>query len=574
MRTKTNGPLSDEDTFLKKVQALQDKIWPKEISRDLYYPHGEIAITDYLRRWAQKVPDRSAFIFYGYHLSYQKLDEYSDRCAAMLQANGISKGDPVAVYMGSCPQFIIAFFGILKAGGIHVPVNPMFKEHELLHELKDSGATIVISEHGLVPLVRKVQADSCVRLVISTGLAEMIPTTPTVPIPGSVANAVSRSETKCDSFLDLLETAGLPTPIEADLDAVAALNYTGGTTGMPKGCIHSQREMIFTCAKACRTNSPLYEGEITLNIYPLFWIAGEDLGILFPIFTGATCVLLARWDTVSFMAAVQYYQVQRAVMLVDSAVDVMDHPLVDDFDLTSIETTGVSSLVKKLNPQYRDRWKRLTGSVMVELSFGMTETHTCDTFTRGMQRDDFDLSLPPITVGLPVPGTEFKICDFETHKLLDIGQEGEICVRSPSVLKAYWRQPKATADSIVNGWLRTGDIGTIDELGLIRFLGRQKEMLKVRGMSVSPVEIEAFLCMHPAVDACGVIGRPDEARGQVPVAFVCLAPEQVGAVTAGAIHEWCREVMASYKAPEIRIVDQLAMTATGKVKKFELEKLL
>lgn len=566
----TTTAAQDEHAFLAKVRALQDRIWPTEIPREPHYPFGEIAITDYLRRWAREAPDRDAFIYYGHRLTYAELDQLSDRCAAMLRAKGIVPGDPVAVFMGSCPQFVIAFYGILKAGGIHVPVNPMFKEHELIHELNDTGASIVIAEHGLVPMVQKVQPDSSVRRIIATGLAELIPAEPEVPVPDSVSGAATASD--ADSFLTLLDQAGAPIPVPANLDAVAALNYTSGTSGMPKGCVHTQRDMIFTCAKACRTNTPLFEGEVTLNFHPLFWIAGEDLGVLFPVFSGATCVLLARWDPVSFMAAVQRYRVNRTVMLVDNASDVMDHPRVSEFDLTSIETSGVSSLVKKLNADYRARWRDLTGSIMAELSFGMTETHTCDTFTRGLQDNDFDLNLPPITVGLPVPGTDFKICDFESHELLDLDQEGEICVRSPSILKEYWGRPDATADAIVNGWLRTGDIGVIDSMGLIRFLGRRKEMLKVRGMSVSPVEIEAFLGKHPAIIGSGVIGRADEERGQVPVAFVRVDPAQ--ATSADTIRDWCRDVMATYKIPEVRIVDELPMTATGKVKKFELEKLL
>jgi acyl-CoA synthetase (AMP-forming)/AMP-acid ligase II len=332
--------------------------------------------------------------------------------------------------------------------------------------------------------------------------------------------------------------------------------------------------MIYTAATACRTNAPMAAGEVSLNFHPLFWIAGEDLGLVLPIFTGATCVLLARWDPVGFMAAVERYRATHVMMLVDNAVEVMDHPRAGAFDLTSLETTGVSSFVKKLNHEYRERWRALTGSTMAELSYGMTETHTCDTFTRGLQAEDFDLSLQPILVGLPVAGTAFKICDFETHALLPLGAEGEICVRSPSLLKGYWNRPDASGEALVNGWLRTGDIGVIDEHGLLHFLGRRKEMLKVKGMSVFPAELEAILGRHPAILGSGVIGRPDEERGQVPVAFVRLDPEKGAGVTAEDLAEWCREAMATFKRPEIRIVDALPLTATGKVKKHELEKLL
>jgi acyl-CoA synthetase (AMP-forming)/AMP-acid ligase II len=209
---------------------------------------------------------------------------------------------------------------------------------------------------------------------------------------------------------------------------------------------------------------------------------------------------------------------------------------------------------------------------MIEAAWGMTETHTCDTFTTGQQADDFDLKSQPIFVGLPVPGTEFKITSFETDELLPLGAEGEIVVRSPSLLKSYWNKPEATAASLRDGWFHTGDIGLLDDAGFLHFLGRRKEMLKVNGMSVFPAEIEALLGQHPAVAGSGVIGRADEARGQAPVAFV-LAKEGAG-LTEAALAAWCRQNMATYKVPAIHIVDQLPMTATGKVKKEELARLL
>jgi acyl-CoA synthetase (AMP-forming)/AMP-acid ligase II len=204
----------------------------------------------------------------------------------------------------------------------------------------------------------------------------------------------------------------------------------------------------------------------------------------------------------------------------------------------------------------------------------MTETHTSDSFTTGMQDDDFDLKSRPTFVGLPVPGTEFKICDFETGAILPLGAEGEICCRTPSLLKGYWNKPEATADTLRDGWLHSGDIGVIDEDGYLHYLGRRKEMIKVKGMSVFPGEVEALLGQHPAVAGSGVVPRADEDRGQVPVAFVLLKPEAAAGVTSQSIEGWCRERMAVFKVPEVRIVDALPMTATGKVKKQELGALL
>jgi fatty-acyl-CoA synthase/long-chain acyl-CoA synthetase len=359
---------------------------------------------------------------------------------------------------------------------------------------------------------------------------------------------------------------------QARLDEVAALNYTGGTTGLPKGCVHTHGDMLYTCASYLSVANRLEQDSVLLNFLPEFWIAGENGGLLFPVFAGCRLVLLARWDAEAFMAAVQRYRVSHCTLLVDSAAEVLEHPRVGEYDFSSLRVSGAISFIKKLTPSYRQRWRELTGTTLVETSFGMTETHTCDTFIVGFQQDDFDLNSAPTFVGLPVPGTDFKVCDFETGELLPLGAEGELCIRSPSLLKGYWNRPEASAEVLRDGWLHTGDLGQITELGFIRYLGRRKEMIKVNGMSVFPSELEALLGQHPAVLASAVLARPDERRGQQPVAFVVLKPG--AGESAESLLAWCREAMAVYKVPEVRVVASLPMTATGKTKKNELEPLL
>ncbi len=560
----------DEARYLAELRALWAANWPAGVPTEPRYPWGEATLPEYLHRWAGKQPDKPALIFYGTEISYAELDRLSDAFAALLAAHGAVRGDRVAVFLPNCPQFTVAFYGILKLGCVHVPVNPMFKEHELLYELEDTGAVIMLAQDQLMPLVRTVRDRTTLRTVFTTSLAEMIPAEPTLPVPEGAA----QPKQDCPGTIDLLpalQTAGPPPRATTGLDDVAALNYTGGTTGMPKGCVHTQRDMLYTAATTNTCANGSDHRDVMLNFHPVFWIAGENFGLIFPVVCGATLVLLARWDPLAWMAAVQRYRVTLAGLLVDNAVAILDHPDVGRYDLRSLRSTRVSSFVKKLNETYRRRWQALTGVMMIEAAWGMTETHTCDTFTTGQQRDDFDLKSQPIFVGLPVPGTEFKIAAFDTGELLPLGSEGEIVVRSPSQLKSYWNKPEATAASIKDGWFHTGDIGLLDTDGFLHFLGRRKEMLKVTGMSVFPAEIEALLGQHPAVIGSGVIGRPDERRGQVPAAYVLADP--AAGLTEAALAEWCRQNMATYKVPTIHIVDSLPMTATGKVKKEELAKL-
>ena len=561
-----------ERDYLQQLLELQQAAWPDGHANEPQYPLGQRPLTHYLQHWAQTTPDKPAVRFYGHDLSYAELDDLSDRFATLLLDNGVQPGDRVAVYLPNCPQMHIVFYGILKAGAVHCPVSPMAMPMELAYQLKDCGAQVIVSFDQLLPVVRQV-ADECqLRLLISTSLSEVCPAEPPFPVPDLLL-APKLPITDSIDLLPALATTpprtDLPEPM---LDDIAALNYTGGTTGLPKGCIHTHGDMLYTCASFLPAALGLDEDRVSLNFMPEFWIAGENAGLLFPVFGGTSLVLLARWDALAFMGAVQYYRVNHTGLLVDSAAEILDHPQRDQFDLSSLTVTSCVSFIKKLTPEYRRRWRELTGCTLFETSFGMTETHTCDTFTAGLQDDDFDLKSAPTFVGLPVPGTEFKVCDFDSGQLLPLGSEGELCVRSPSLLKGYWNRPEASAEALRDGWLHTGDSGVITEQGFIRYLGRRKEMLKVNGMSVFPSELEAMLGQHPDLLASAVIGRPDERRGEMPLAFVVAKPGS--GLTGEALIDWCRQIMASYKVPEVRLVDSLPMTATGKVKKNELKELI
>ena len=560
----------NESEYLDQLRALWKKAWPKGIPSTPQYPHREIALSEYLRAWAKKQPEHPAVIFYGNVLTYAELDRQSDRFAALLSSKGVRKGDRVAVFLPNCPQFHIVFFGILKLGAIHVPVSPLSRAFELEYELNDTDAEVIVALDQLIETVNQVKDKTRLREVMVTSFAEVIPDNPTIPVPDSV-NLPRIPVSDATDLLPAIAAMGEVAPLPpAKLDDIAALNYTGGTTGMPKGCVHTQGDMVYTAAANYGIALDINNDSVFLSFFPEFWIAGENLGLIFPLFAGATLVLLTRWDPMGVLAAIDRYKVTIMAMPVDGAVELMDHPRFKQYSLASLKQVRVVSFVKKLNPDYRGRWKQLTGTTLAESAWGMTETHTSNTFTTGFQDNDFDLTSQPIFVGLPVPGAEFKITDFETGEIVPIGSEGEIRVRTPSLLKSYWNKPEATAEALVDGWLRTGDIGVVDNDGFLHFLGRRKEMLKVKGMSVFPPEIEALLGQHPAVLGSGVVGREDADKGQVPVAFIQLKPEARGRTTPEEIQAWCKERMAVYKVPEVRIVEALPMTATGKVKKQEL----
>lgn len=505
---------------------------------------GERTVPGYVHHWAATAPDRPALVFDGRATSYRELDESSSRLAGWLAGRGVRPGDRVGVHLPNCPQFVVAMLAVLRLGAVHVPVNPMFKAAELRHELIDSGARLVITRTELAAGVEEVRADTLVHDVLCADT---------------------------DDWHEALAHAPHG-PVADDLDAPAALNYTGGTTGMPKGCEHTQRHMVYTATAIDSGRAPELpaEGIVSLCYLPVFWIAGENLGILAPLVSGGTSVLLARWDPAAVLAALERYRVATMAGTVENYLELLDQPGVAERDLSAFTAPLTVSFIRKLTPEIRDRWRRTVGghSVLREASYGMTETHTSDTSTLGFQEGDRDLHSDPVFCGLPVPGTDIMVVDFATGEPLPLGERGEIVVRGPSVLTRYWRAPGATAAALREGWLHTGDIGAVDEEGCLHYLGRDKDMIKVNGMSVFPTEVETLLGRHPDVLAAAVVAVPDERRGQRPYAYVRTVPGST--LTAEALGEWAGASMAAYKLPGIELTDDLPLTATGKIKKTEL----
>lgn len=562
----------DVSTYLADVRARQRAVWPADIPDRISYPLGQIPVTDHVRHWAREHPARNAIVFYGTEISYAELDELSDRFAGWLEGVGARPGERIGVLLPNCPQFVVAMLGILKLGAVHVPINPMFQHHELHHELVDADATVLICAGDLLSLVERVRPETGVREVLPVVPGRMVPDDPTLPVPEQL-RADSSSGARARDEWDRVLGSPRADRRDLDLDALAALNYTGGTTGMPKGCAHTQRHMLYTAVTAGSARPPRWHQghDVSVVYVPVFWIAGEDMGVLVPLVHGGTVVLLARWHAPAVLRAIQRYRVTDMVGTVDNYVELMEQPDFNRFDLSTVDNPRAMSFVRKLTPELRHRWRAAAGeqSVLREASYGMTETHTADTITYGFAGENHDLNSEPVFCGLPVPGTDVMVIDGISGDPLPLGERGEIAIRTPSLLTEYWRRPDATAEVLRDGWLRTGDVGMLDEDGCLHFLGRNKEMIKVNGMSVFPSEVESLLARHPDVLGAAVVPTPDARTGQLPVAFVRTVP---GSVVDGAtLADWARRNMAAYKVPLVEIRAELPMTTTGKVKKGELQ---
>lgn len=329
--------------------------------------------------------------------------------------------------------------------------------------------------------------------------------------------------------------------------------------------------MVYTAVSAAGACGFAGQEIVSLCFIPVFWIAGEDLGILIPLVMGGTSVLMERWDPETVVDLVERWRVTTTAATVENFLALMEVPGVETRDLSSFTAPMTMSFIRKLTPEIRQRWSDVVGkhSLIREGSYGMTESHTVDVVPYGFHEDDHDLRAEPVFCGLPAPGTDVVVVDPDTAEPLPLGEPGEILLRSPSIMTGYWRNPEATAQQLREGWLHTGDTGYLDEDGCLHYLARSKDMIKVKGMSVFPAEVEMLLMQHPALASVAVVPADDPETGQRPIAFVTL--RDGAQATSPEIEGWAREQMAGYKVPVVEVLDQFPLTDTGKIRKAALQ---
>lgn len=551
----------------RALAALRER-WPGDVPRAVPDPIAGPGLAETVVHWANDRPNTTALSFYGWTSTWSQLKDDVAATAGWLAQRGVTEGTRVGVFMGNCPQFVHSFLAIAWLGAVYVPINPMYRAEELRHQLDDSGATHLVAH----PHSRSIVDAAVSQLTgpIDTTWTDLgaIFTFPSAPEPDADFPNDLPSRDSAGDWEQVLSSKPVD-PVPADPDRLASLNYTGGTTGLPKGCEHTLGHLSYTAvsAMAGMATSPGADTAVTLGFLPMFWVAGENFGLLLPIYNGGEVVIMTRWHAPTALRSIAARRVTWVVAPADGYVeliDFLDTSKFSDLDLTSLKTCQAVSFVRKLDVELRADWKSRTGIVLREASYGMTETHTSDTFTLGLQDEDRDLQAEPVYCGFPVPGTDIIIVDHDLEPL-PVGAAGEILVRSPSVTTGYWKKPRATQESLIDGWLRTGDTGRFDDQGALTYLARTKEMIKVKGMSVFPAEVESLLRGHPAVQTVAVAPREDAVHGQLPVAFVVLVDD--ADADERSLRAWAKDNMAVYKVPEFVLVDGMPMTATGKIRK-------
>jgi long-chain acyl-CoA synthetase len=515
---------------------------------------------EYLRRHARQQPDKPAYLWYGRTISYAELDRASDAFAARLAQLGVRKGDPVALFMNNCPQYVMAHYGIQKLGAVVCPCGPLFKEHELAYQLGDLQARVIVAADNLLPVVEAVRGKTALAHVFVVRYADLLPETPSIDVPAELLAMKAQASKALPGTEDFMEAVRSATPapaVEIDMDDVALMTYTSGTTGLPKGAMLTYRNALFKSAAAADCNG-VKGDDVLLAIAPLYHIAGMVMGINVTMYTGATSVLLHRFDPLAVVQAIARHRITWWYSIAPMNVAAMQVPGVRQHDLSSLRMNPVTSFGITFTEPLAKQWREVAPNcTSFEASYGLSETHTVDTY------------MPAHAIrwgahGIAIPGNEIRILDPETGAPVAPGEAGEIVLRSPGVFKGYWNKPEATEKTLRNGWVHTGDMGRMDADGYLTFTGRFKEMIKVSGYAVFPEEVETILIKHPAVAQAAVIGVPDATKGEIIRAFIVRKPGQE--LTADALIAWARENMSSYKAPrEVRFIDALPATGAGKV---------
>jgi fatty-acyl-CoA synthase len=543
------------------------RIWPKRLPRELAVP--ETTLWFNLDVAAARFPNKPAYLFMGRPLSFGELKRQAEAIAGWLQRAGVQPGERVAIFMQNCPQYAAAFYGILRANAVVVPVNPMNRAEEFKHFITDPQTRVVICTADLAAIVASanaaVPAAQRVGEVLVTRFTDAMPAGALAPadVPPPAMEAWLRSDPElppgCTRWTDALALQLAPGPLTAQPDDLALLPYTSGTTGLPKGCMHTHRTLMANSVGGGQWSHASPE-TVSLAVVPMFHITGLMYGVVGNIYTGSTSVILPRWDRELAGRLISKYKVTHWTCIPTMIIDLFGSPNYKSFDLTSLSylSGGGAAMPQAVAQRLLDEF-----DLTFAEGYGLTET-AAPTHANPPERAKLQC------LGIPIFGVDSRVVDPATLKELPPGEVGEIVSRGPMVFKGYWGHPEATKDAFIevdgHTFFRTGDLGRMDEEGYFFMTDRLKRMINASGYKIWPAEVEMLLYKHPAVQEACIISARDAYRGETVKAVVVLRAEAKGKTTAEDITSWARENMAAYKVPKlVQFVDALPKSGSGKV---------
>lgn len=541
------------------MKAKQGGYWPKGLPRTLDLPRTSLYYN--LEVAATRYPDKPALVFYDSVLSYSELCQQVQALAGYLQQEcGVRPGDRVALYSQNSPQYVIGYYAILRAQGVVVPVNPMNLVDELQYCVTDSGARTALVAQELYKNAQPLLESGGLDHLIVHSYSEYLTDATDLAVPAAVTEPAQEQRGRgVTLWRDALDRNLTPATFTGKHDDLCVIGYTSGTTGHPKGCVHSHSTVMAAAAASAvwRGGSPAFS---VLSIAPLFHFLGMQGGMNGPILNGATSVLMQRWDRDVAMKLIERHRVSLWSAPPSMIVDFFSNPDLGNHDISSLIKLmgGGAAMPEAISRKLAEEF-----SIVYNEAYGLTETAAFilgNPIERGKRQ----------CLGIASFGVDARIVDPATREELPQGETGEIILQGPQVMLEYWNNPKATADSFLERdgkrFLRTGDLGYMDEEGYFFMVDRLKRMINASGYKVWPAEVESIMYGHPDIHEACIIAVPDSKRGEAAKAMVVLKPTAPASLTEYDIIEWCKKHMAAYKVPAaVSILDELPKSGTGKI---------
>jgi fatty-acyl-CoA synthase len=543
--------------------------WPRRVPHTLTVP--ATSLWDNLETSARRYPDKAALLFFGNVTSYRELAQGAERLAAHLHASGVRKGDRVILLMQNLPQLVMAHFAILRANAVVVPVNPMNLAQELEHYITDGDVKVAITTADLgaelVKASNALPAGQGLQQVVVTQVGEYLPPENQREFVPEVWQAwltmerpaLTLNAGEVVSWKQALACTAAAPALAVGPQDLSVLPYTSGTTGLPKGCMHTHSSIMFNAIASAVWGSATSEN-VTLTVIPMFHITGMVSVMHCSIYVGATMVLMPRWDRELAGRLISQYKVTNWTNIPTMVIDLFASPNFQQFDLSSLTYIGgggaamPQAVAQRLYEAYGLRYQE---------GYGLTET-------AAPSHNNPPENAKQQCLGIPFISTDARVVDPDTLQEVPVGEQGEIVVSGPQVFSGYWRNEAATRAVFVEldgkRFFRTGDLGRMDEDGYFFITDRLKRMINASGFKVWPAEVEALMFRHPAIQEACIISAKDAYRGETVKAVVVLREAYKGQVSAEDIMAWCRENMAAYKVPRlVSFVDALPKSGSGKV---------
>ncbi|WP_339228327.1 AMP-binding protein [Oceanobacillus sp. FSL K6-2867] len=536
--------------------------YPNEIPTSLEYEKKALHV--YLEESADMYKEKKALYFMGKELSYHELFIKSKQMANYLQSLGVRKGDKVAIMLPNCPQAVISYYGILMAGGTVVQTNPLYTERELEYQLNDSGTSVIICLDILLPRVTKVKGNTELKHTIVTGIKDYLPFPKNLIYPfiqKREYNMVVRVEQSADTHVWQLIMERTSTdysePKIDPMEDLALLQYTGGTTGHPKGVMLTHFNLTSN-VEMCE--NWLYKtekgSEIVMGVLPFFHVYGMTTVMNLSIKQGSKIILMPKFNALDVLKTIDKQKPSLFPGAPTIYVALLNHPDLYKYDLSSIKACISGSA--PLPIEIQDQFEKITGGKLVE-GYGLTESSPV-THANFVWENRVNGS-----IGVPWPDTDCKIFKMDSiDKEAEVGEVGEIAVKGPQIMKGYWNNEEETNNVLKDGWLFTGDLGYMNEEGYFYIVDRKKDMIIAGGYNIYPREVEEVLYEHEGIQEAVVAGIPDAYRGETVKAYIVL--KQDYSITEEALNEYCRKHLAAYKVPRIyEFRKELPKTAVGKI---------